>query len=535
MLIEDFEFGGMEHPGAVFYRQSLLLLPAEADASERMRRANLIAHETAHMWFGNLVTMRWFDDVWLKEVFANFMADRIVAAAFPDADHEAAFVLRHFPPAYAVDRTDGTHAIRQPLGNLAEAGELYDALIYHKAPVAIAALEREIGAAAMQAGLRHYLADFSFGNADWPELRERLQRETRLDLADWSRAWIETAGRPALTAPLELDAPARYGERALTVPERHAALAALNGPAPARRRAIAWITLYEDMQDGGIAPAELLTAAVRALGRETGADGTDGESGVTDELLTARLIEDLAEIFWRFLDERRRGFAAGPVERALWLRVRGTGTDRAGDLRHLFWLKALGRFATTPETLAELESIWRGEREGFADLPEALAARLALSLSLRRPDRANSIMDLQLGRTRDAERRSRLEFLRPALASDRATRDAFFGRLLAGEGRSLWAVTGLELLAHPLRAAEALDYIGPGIGHAARLRRRGDIFLPRQWLAALFSGQGSAAAAAIVRSELASRELPARLRLLILETADPVFRAAGMREDSQAT
>jgi aminopeptidase N len=129
MLIPDFEFAGMEHPGAVFYRQSLLLLSAEPGIDDRVRRAHLIAHETAHLWFGDLVTMRWFDDVWLKEVCANFMADKIVAREFPELDHEAAFLLRHYPPACAIDRTAGTHAIREPLENLAEAAERYDAML----------------------------------------------------------------------------------------------------------------------------------------------------------------------------------------------------------------------------------------------------------------------------------------------------------------------------------------------------------------------------------------------------------------------
>jgi aminopeptidase N len=79
--------------------------------NERLGRASLIAHETAHMWFGDLVTMEWFDDVWMKEVFANFMAAKIVNPAFPDIDHDLRFLVAHHPTAYSVDRTAGTHAI----------------------------------------------------------------------------------------------------------------------------------------------------------------------------------------------------------------------------------------------------------------------------------------------------------------------------------------------------------------------------------------------------------------------------------------
>ncbi|MBL7875813.1 MAG: peptidase M1, partial [Cyclobacteriaceae bacterium] len=86
-LIPSFQYGGMEHPGSIFYNESSLFLDENASVNRRMGRASLIAHETAHMWFGDLVTMDWFNDVWMKEVFANFMAAKIVQPSFPEIDH----------------------------------------------------------------------------------------------------------------------------------------------------------------------------------------------------------------------------------------------------------------------------------------------------------------------------------------------------------------------------------------------------------------------------------------------------------------
>ena len=83
VLVPSFQFGGMEHPGSIFYNASSLLLDPSATTNQQLGRASLIAHETAHMWFGDLVTMRWFDDVWMKEVFANFMAAKIVNPIVP--------------------------------------------------------------------------------------------------------------------------------------------------------------------------------------------------------------------------------------------------------------------------------------------------------------------------------------------------------------------------------------------------------------------------------------------------------------------
>lgn len=508
-LIPDFDFRGMEHPGAVCYRQRCLDLPDEADASERIERAHLIAHETAHMWFGNLVTMRWFDDVWLKEVFANFMADKFLAREFPAADHRLDFLLRHVPAAYAIERTEGTHAIREPLANLAEAAEHYDALTYHKAPVAMAALAHTLGERAMQRGLASYLAAYRYANADWPQLRACLQQQTRADLAAFSEDWIETVTPRALAIGPGRDGESTYGVRALSDRERSGALERLSKGRTPQHRALAWLALYEDMLRGGALPARLLTAAVRLLERET------------EPALLARLIEDSAEIYWRLLSGRQRAFAAGPVERALRLRAADSSSER--------WLTTLTRFAVTPETIAELAAIWRGEERQRPALSEPLAIRLAQTIALNRPAQAGEVLGAQLERMQDADRRERLRCLAPAFSTRLAERDAFFERLTAGAVRDPWAVAGLKLLNHPRRATQALHYLEPGLGHAARLRERGDIFLPRQWLCALFAGHASADAAAIIRRHLDESGLPTRLRRLILQTADPVFRAARIR------
>jgi aminopeptidase N len=105
VLIPSFQFGGMEHPGAIFYNASSLLLDESATQTQMLGRASLIAHETAHMWFGDLVTMKWFDDVWMKEVFANVMAAKIVNPSFPTVNHALRFLYQHYPAAYDVDRT----------------------------------------------------------------------------------------------------------------------------------------------------------------------------------------------------------------------------------------------------------------------------------------------------------------------------------------------------------------------------------------------------------------------------------------------
>ncbi len=156
-LIPAFQYGGMEHVGAIQYRADGLFLDESPSDSRLLGRAGLISHETAHMWFGNLVTMEWFNDVWTKEVFANFMAAKIVNPGFPDINHDLNFLVRHYPSAYSVDRTSGANPIRQFLPNLNEAGQMYGAIIYNKAPIMMRQLELMIGEELFREGMREYL------------------------------------------------------------------------------------------------------------------------------------------------------------------------------------------------------------------------------------------------------------------------------------------------------------------------------------------------------------------------------------------
>ena len=196
VLLPSFQYGGMEHPGAVFYNEPALFLDENASVNRKMARASVIAHESAHMWFGDLVTMDWFNDVWLKEVFANFMAAKIVHPSFPEINHELRFLLAHYPNAYEVDRTAGTNPVLQQLGNLKNAGTLYGAIIYMKAPIVMRQLERRIGEEMMQESLREYLKTYSFANARWDDLIGIIDKRTPEDIAGWSNVWVKTPGMP---------------------------------------------------------------------------------------------------------------------------------------------------------------------------------------------------------------------------------------------------------------------------------------------------------------------------------------------------
>ncbi len=203
VAIPAFQFGGMEHAGKILYNATGLMLDESATQNQLLGRASVIAHETAHMWFGDLVTMRWFNDVWMKEVFANFMAAKIVNPSFPNVNHDLRFLLSNYPAAYEVDRTPGANPIRQQLDNLNEAGSMYGAIIYQKAPIVMRHLEAILGEDNFRDGLREYLKAHAFANATWSDLINVLDARTPMDLQQWSQVWVDQPGRPSVETILE--------------------------------------------------------------------------------------------------------------------------------------------------------------------------------------------------------------------------------------------------------------------------------------------------------------------------------------------
>ncbi len=179
VLMPAFQFGGMEHPGAIFYNAASLLLDESATENQVLGRASLIAHETSHMWFGDLVTMRWFDDVWMKEVFASFMAAKIVNPSFPKINHELRFLVANYPAAYSVDRTAGTHPIRQELDNLNEAGSLYGAIIYSEGADRDAAARTPAGRRTAAGGPARVPEAIRIRECELARSRARARRENR--------------------------------------------------------------------------------------------------------------------------------------------------------------------------------------------------------------------------------------------------------------------------------------------------------------------------------------------------------------------
>src|SRR5215475_2170716 len=211
VLIPGFAYGGMEHAGATFLREDSVLFRTTPTKSDKLNRASLILHELAHQWFGDLVTMRWFDDLWLKEGFANFMASHAMAAMEPYRDSEGAAIWKRFyqthkPPAYAIDSTKGTTPIYQEVRNLKDAKSAYGAIVYQKAPSLLRALTFVIGEENFRDGVRLFLKEHAYANAEWSDLIGAFERVSKQKLQSWAESWVKRRGAPRIDVEWNCDA-----------------------------------------------------------------------------------------------------------------------------------------------------------------------------------------------------------------------------------------------------------------------------------------------------------------------------------------
>ncbi|MBA2670437.1 MAG: ERAP1-like C-terminal domain-containing protein, partial [Gemmatimonadetes bacterium] len=205
LLAPAFPFGGMEHPGAVFYNESRFLFREPPTLTQRLGRDATIYHEVAHQWFGDLVTMEWFDDLWLKEGFSTYIAARMQQDLAPASGAWKTFYLRNKPLAYAVDQTSGTTPVWQSLVNLNLAKSNYGPIVYNKAPAIIKQLEFLVGEAAFRSGLQLFLRRHAYANATWSDLLGALEESSGESLTAFGEQYILRAGMPVIEPLLRIE------------------------------------------------------------------------------------------------------------------------------------------------------------------------------------------------------------------------------------------------------------------------------------------------------------------------------------------
>lgn len=587
VLLPPFQYSGMEHPGSIFYRASSLMLEASPTLNEQLSRASLIAHETSHIWFGDLVTMKWFDDVWLKEVFAGYMSDKIAGPDFPDINHDLRFLLTRYPDAYEVDRTRGTNPIIQELGNMKDAGSLYGGIIYNKAPIVMRQLEQLAGEENLKRGLQVYLNKYTWGNARWDDLVAILEETSQKPLGEWSRMWVREAGMPIIKPVIAEDdgyrislseddpagilrhwpqtlktmvitstdtvtaelAPAERDSYITTADKPLCVIPDISGRAYGTflfdsisaaylvnnlptfeeplLKGILWINMYENVISKTVSPADFCETAMRDL------------QVITDLQLRNYLAERFTSVWWNHMTAGERSARAAEAE--AMLKGRMLSAETLSEKRS--WFGTLENVTVSRRGMDYLAALWkRGELPGAAlrgtvqpggrlsgpvRLSEDELCTLALTLALKGLPGAQGIIAEQRERIAGKERLERFDFVIPAVSADATVRDTFFENLSdpANREREPWVLEALEYLHHPSVAERSEKYILPSLEMLEEIKATGDIFFPGSWISTTLEGHRTPEARETVEKFLDEHpDYPADLRLKILQAADHLFR-----------
>ena len=559
IILPGFQYGGMEHTGATLYNDTRMFLSEHPTLDEELARAKLIAHETAHMWFGDYVTMDWFNDVWTKEVFANYFAACITEPLFPSVNHSLNWIKTYTAASLAEDRTSGSNSIRQPLDNLRNAGLIYGNIIYNKAPVMMQKLVEIMGEKAYQEGIQEYLKTYAYSNATWDDLITILDAKTEEDLASFSDVWVNQKGMPHITftnrcGQLEIRQrdplnrgliwPQHFqitfiGDEITTVEvdlsqETYALTVPLNTKAILPNtdergyglfipdeQSRAWLLahwqeitddtarqsllmlLYENYQHRLITDKEWINALLNGLKTEKNA------------LIASTLCGYLSGPMQKLKDEK--------LEETIWL---WTEKHPIASCR-LQLMRSLISNASAPQSIEKLYRIW--EEQSHPMLNERDYMTMAYELALHYPEKYENIRTSQRERITNPDRLRQFDFIVQAVTPDTLQMDAFFQSLLKAENRRIepWAASALAYLNHPLREKYAVKYIRPGLEVLQEVQRTGDIFFPKNWVSALLRNHKSKEAYQEVQAFFKAH--PGYSPLLtnkILQAAWPLYREA---------
>lgn len=579
--IPGFQYGGMEHVGAIQYRENALFLDESATENRKLRRAKLIAHETAHMWFGDLVTMDWFNDVWMKEVFANFMADKIANPAFPNINHDLAFMIAHYPRAYGEDRTLGTNPIRQNLDNLNNAGSLYGSIIYNKAPIMMRQLETVMGKQAFKKGIQEYIKSFENNNADWTDLVEILDQKTTVDIKKWSEVWVNNASRPIFDDSIDYDANGRIAnfeisqiaesrslkiwpqtfdisliyndsikniavnidteimqvQEAIGLTQPKALIYNSNalgyGVFPMKKkdlnfipslkndvtRGYAYINAYENTLNGNIKATEVLDLFQKSLRTEK------------NELLLSLLSNYTTSIFWKFIDMETRNKYQPELVNQVWLQL--LENTKPGIKKTLFSI--FQSLAYSEKSREQLYKVWNKEIEiKNLKLNQDNYTSIAGTLVIYKHPNQDVILKTAQEQIKNPDKKERFKFLLPSISNDVLIRNLFFESLKEEKNRAKesWVLAALNNLNHPLRHKESLKNLRPSLDLLEEIQETGDIFFPKGWLNTTIGNQTSAKAYATLELFLLENtDLNPSLKQKLLQASDNLRRFQDMKKD----
>ncbi|MCF0163882.1 MAG: hypothetical protein HUJ92_01260 [Bacteroidales bacterium] len=539
VVLPGYQFGGMEHAGAIQFNDRTMFPGANPTASQLDSRDNLIAHETAHQWFGDLVTMKWFNDVWTKEIFAGFFAGKIKL----DANKEQRMLHDNHRIAYGTDFSEGSHPIQQNLDNLNQAGLLYGNIIYDKAPAVLDKIEDAMGEEALQAALRQYLKKYSYGNAVWDNLIEIMEQNAPdAGMKSFDEAWVKRSSLPivktqwkegylivsqqdrlhrGVTWPQKFEVALIYGQSDIRVVKIELQGASTKVAVPDKpqviipnsrgmgyaifeideesaqrllsqgfiipetddiRRESVIITLYWNYRLGNISEKQLFDKFAEILVTEKNPLTVSAICSYLSDISLGQPIEKQRDIDRRLLDLS---------ESALSSEARMT------------LLKALSVSAVDDSVLEKLYAGW--ENELFKGFSKKDYSRTAMHLSVMMPEKCQQILDIQRSRLTAEDERREFDYVSQGCNPAKSVRDSLFYSLIEpqGRGEEPWALDLLSLLRRKVRQTESIEYIPQGLDALEFIQKTSDIFFPGRWVAALIGSNPAPETSALVREWLA--------------------------------
>ncbi len=586
ILIPEFAYGGMEHAGATFLREDGVLFPSDPTAADLAARAEVILHEAAHQWFGDLVTMRWFDDLWLKEGFATFMSYKAFERVMPQLDAWKVFHLRTKPLAYLTDVTKGTTPIWQEIPNLSAAKSAYGNIVYRKAPSILRQAEFYLGEHEFRDAVRLFVKEHAYSNATWEDLVGAFERTSGKKLDAWAAAWVKrrgmpdvrvrwTANRRGLINNFEVEerdtlseggswpmgvklllAPVNAKAQPEVLTLTLAGTGATKVPAAVGKRRPAFV--FANFEDYGygrfLLDDESRAYVVRNMGaikddflrallwgslwesvREAELAPADfvelavkHAPAEADDVMLAFILARTQTAFTRYLSDAQQKALAPRLEGLLRERMLGAATPG----QRITHFRTYREVATTQAALDDLGDILAGKlqvpgmtlrsRDRFDIIRALVAAGDARAPELLRKQS-------EADRTDDARRYA---YAAGAAAPDAALKKRYFGQFVNDkELAESWIEASLGPFNAPQQAALTLPYLEPALAELPTLKRTRKIFFVNGWLAAFIGGQCDARASAAVRDFLAREQsLDRDLRLKVLEAADGLERCVRVRE-----
>jgi len=571
VAVPEFAYRGMEHAGASFLREDQILLGPRPTTAALVDRAQLLFHETAHQWMGNLVTMRWFDDLWLKEGFANFLAGLAADRIVPELPAAIAFHALK-TTGVRTDASAGTMPLHQPLDNLAAAKSAYGPIVYAKAPAVLQQAQALLGERVFRDAVRAFVRRHAWGAAGWRDLVGALERAHGRALHRWARAWILRTGQPVVRPRIDLDARGRIREASL---EQHTtegrpgrwplrvqifvawpggrtaalpvelqrastAIPALRGrPAPcfvfANHRDLGSGVFLLDAASRRHAldhlsdlPDALLRAQVwESLGWSVRRTELAPEALVaailrhlpreTDELVAAGTLAHLRTLCQRYLTTAHRT-RIGPALEAL---LRENVLAPSHPSLRPAWVRACAALASEEATCSVLADLADGRTVRGQPAPSP-ADRACAALALVALGHSGAMPRLRrLARTLPPDEARRLVFVARAAVPDAASKRAVLHAWLHEPGvPERWIDAGLEWLNDPRHAGLTAPLLRPALLALPRLRRTQKIFFVDRWLAAFLGGQDDARALCVAKAFLQDRRLAPDVRRKLAEVVD---------------